>query len=122
MGATAEKQGKQTTSSPVRRRDDSLPPQTRTAANQPQSPRVGGRLRNEILVPIAVGSAVLVASVGIIAAGAEKLGPPIIPVAAAGGLLLTVALMAYVAWIVDGVASRPLARVRTALQEMEEGN
>jgi diguanylate cyclase (GGDEF)-like protein len=108
--------------SPVRRRDDALPPQTRSAANQPQTPRVGGRLRNEILIPIAAGSAVLVASVAIIAAGAENLGLPIIPIAAAGGLLLSVALMAYVAWILDGTASRPLARVRTALQEIEEGN
>src|SRR4051794_39085792 len=122
MGATAEKQEKQATSAPIRRRGDALPPQTRSAANQPTAPRVGGRLRNEILLPIAVGSAVLVASVGIIAAGAEKLGLPIIPVAAAGGLILTVALMVYVSWIVDGAASLPLSRVRTALQEMEEGN
>jgi diguanylate cyclase (GGDEF)-like protein len=123
MAAPAQKpENKQTTPGPVRRRGDKLPPQTRSAANQPTAPRVGGRLRNEILLPIAVGSAVLVGSVGIIAAGAEKLGLPIIPVAAAGGLLLTAALLAYVSWIVDGAASRPLSRVRTALQEMEEGN
>src|SRR3954449_4853881 len=123
MAATAETdETQQTTPGPIRRRGDKLPPMTRSAANQPTAPRVGGCLRNEILLPIAVGSAVLVASVGIIAAGAEKLGLPIIPVAAAGGLMLTVALMVYVSWIVDGAASRPLSRVRTALQEMEEGN
>src|SRR3954452_1468836 len=122
MAAHAETEAKETSSGPIRRRGDKLPPQTRTAANQPQSPRVGGRLRNEILLPIVIGSGVLVASTGIIASGAEKLGLPIIPVAAAGGLMLTVALMVYVSWIVDGAASRPLSRVRTALQEMEEGN
>src|SRR3954451_3880941 len=122
MAATAEKQEKQASSAPIRRRGDALPPQTRSAANQPTAPRVGGRLRNEILLPIAVGSAVLVASTGIIASAADKLGLPIIPVAAAGGLLLTAALMVYVSWIVDGAAIKPLSRVRTALQEMEEGN
>ncbi len=123
MAATADDtQEKKTTSGPIRRRGDALPPQTRSAANQPTSPRVGGRLRNEILLPIVIGSAVLVASTGIIASGANQLGLPIIPVAAAGGLLLTAALIVYVAWIVDGAALKPLSRVRTALQEMEEGN
>src|SRR3954465_13491001 len=122
MAATAETQGKQTTNTPIRRRGDSLPPQTRAAANQPSSPRVGGRLRNEILLPIVIGSAVLVASTGIIASGAAKLGLPIIPVAGAGGLLLTAALIVYVSWIVDGAAIKPLSRVRCPLQEMEEGN
>jgi diguanylate cyclase (GGDEF)-like protein len=120
--AAVEKEAQQTTTGPIRRRGDALPPQTRAAANQPQSPRVGGRLRNEILLPIVIGSGVLVASTGIIASGAAKLGLPIIPVAAAGGLLLTAALIVYVAWIVDGAALKPLTRVRTALQEMEEGN
>src|SRR4051794_5709482 len=120
--AAQETGATQTTSGPVRRRGDKLPPQTRAAANQPQSPRVGGRLRNEILAPIVVGSAVLVASTGIIASAAAKMGAPIIPVAAAGGLLLTAALIVYVSWIVDGAAIKPLSRVRTALQEMEEGN
>src|SRR3954452_18977726 len=120
--AAQETGATQTTSGPVRRRGDKLPPQTRAAANQPQSPRAGGRLRNEILLPIVVRSAVLVASTGIIASGAAELGLPIIPIAAAGGLLLTAALIVYVAWIVDGVALKPLSRVRSALQEMEEGN
>jgi diguanylate cyclase (GGDEF)-like protein len=123
MAATADDtQEQKTPSGPIRRRGDALPPQTRSAANQPTSPRVGGRLRNEILLPIVIGSAVLVASTGIIASGANQLGLPIIPVAAAGGLLLTAALIVYVAWIVEGAALKPLSRVRTALQEMEEGN
>src|SRR3954447_12579590 len=117
-----ETEATQTTAGPVRRRGDRLPPQTRSAANQASAPRAGGKLRNEILLPIVIGSAVLVASTGIIASGAAKLGLPIIPVAAAGGLLLTAALIVYVAWIVDGAALKPLVRVRTALQEMEEGN
>src|SRR3954452_7841900 len=122
MEATPETQGKQTPNSPIRRRGDALPPQTRAAANQPTTPRVGGKLRTEILLPIIIASAVLVASTGIIASGAAKLGLPIIPVAAVGGLALTAALIVYVAWIVDGTALKPLVRVRTALQEMEEGN
>jgi diguanylate cyclase (GGDEF)-like protein len=120
--AAVDTEATQTTTGPIRRRGDKLPPMTRAAANQPSSPRVGGRLRNEILLPIIIGSAVLVASTGIIASGAAKLGLPIIPVAAAGGLLLTAALIVYVSWIVDGAALKPLSRVRTALQEMEEGN
>src|SRR3954466_6662381 len=120
--AAQETESTEITAGPVRRRGDRLPPQTRAAANQPSSPRAGGKLRNEILAPIVVGSAVLVASTGIIASAADKLGLPIIPVAAAGGLLLTAALMVYVSWIVDGAAIKPLSRVRSALQEMEEGN
>ncbi|MEA2427695.1 MAG: diguanylate cyclase, partial [Thermoleophilaceae bacterium] len=77
---------------------------------------------DEILLPIAIGSLVLVASTGIVAAAAAKMGAPIIPVATAGGAVLIAALMYYVNWIVDGAASRPLSRVRSALQEMEEGN
>ena len=119
--AGAETQGKQTPV-PVRRRSDALPPQTRSGAGQQRVPKPAGRLRNEILLPIMAGSAVLVACTGIIASAAEKMNLPIIPVAAAGGLLLTAALIVYVAWILDGAAMKPLARVRGALQEMEEGN
>ena len=43
----------------MRRSGDALPPQTRGAANQPRSPRAGGRLRTEILLPIGVGSVAL---------------------------------------------------------------
>src|SRR5918998_5325311 len=44
------------------------------------------------------------------------------PVTLAAALLLIPALLLYVAWIVRAAASKPLERVRTALQEMEEGN
>lgn len=109
-------------STPVRRRSDSMPPQTRGAANQPLKPKASGRLRNEVVIPLGIGAIVLVASVGIIAAAAAQVGAPLVPVVGVAGVVLTAALMAYVAWIIDGVASRPLARVRTAMQEMEEGN
>ncbi len=111
-----------TTNTALRRRGDALPPQTRTAANQPTSPRAGGRLRTEILLPIGIGSIVLAASVGIISSAANKLDLPIIPVAVAGGVILMFGLVVYVTWIVNGAAIQPLERVRTALQEMEEGN
>src|SRR4051794_4470349 len=111
-----------TQSTALRRRGDALPPQTRTAANQPRSPRAGGRLRTEILVPIGIGSIALAASVGIISSAANKLDLPIIPVAVAGGVVLMLGLVAYVTWIVNGAALQPLERVRSALQEMEEGN
>src|SRR3954466_8470646 len=90
------------TPGPVRRHGDRLPPQTRAAANRSTSAKVGGRLRNEILLPIGVGPAVLVASVGIVASGAAKLGAPIIAVSSLAGLILVGGLMAYVSWIVDG--------------------
>src|SRR3954471_6344129 len=122
MAAQETEPKQQITNGPVRRRDDKLPPQTRSGAGQPADPRDGGKPRNEILLPILIGSAVLVASTGIIASAAAKLDAPIIPVAAAGGLVLTAALIVYVSWIVDGAAIKPLARVRGALQEMEEGN
>src|SRR3954464_608275 len=101
-----------TQSTALRRRGDALPPQTRTAAHQPRSPRAGGRLRTEILVPIGIGSIALAASVGIISSAANKLALPIIPVAVAGGVLLMLGLIVYVAWIVNGAALQPLERVR----------
>jgi diguanylate cyclase (GGDEF)-like protein len=120
--AAQETESTEITTGPVRRRGDRLPPQTRAGANQPSAPRQGGKLRHEILLPIVIGAAVLVACTGIIASAAAKMNLPIIPVAAAGGLLLTAGLLVYVAWIVDGAAIKPLLRVRSALQEMEEGN
>ena len=42
-------------------------------------------------------------------------------VAAIAAFVLIAALMAYVAWIVDGAALKPLARVRGAFRAMEEG-
>ena len=106
---------------PIRRRGDSLGPHTKDP-DAKKVPKVGGRLRNEILMPIGVGSAAGFASLGIIAAGASKMGVPVVPVVGTAGVILIAALMAYVAWIVHDAAIRPLAAVRSALREMEEGN
>jgi diguanylate cyclase (GGDEF)-like protein len=106
---------------PIRRREDRVGRQTRTAY-APERTKVGGRLRNEILIPIGIGAAAALGSAGIVAAAAMKAGVPVVPVVGAAGLLLIAGLMAYVAWIVEGAAIRPLSRVRGALQEMEEGN
>jgi diguanylate cyclase (GGDEF)-like protein len=107
---------------PIRRREDRVGRQTRTPAEAPQRARVGGRLRNEILIPVGIGAVAALLSVGIVAAAASKAGLPVVPIVGVAGLVLIAALMAYVAWIVDGAAIRPLERVRAALQEMEEGN
>jgi diguanylate cyclase (GGDEF)-like protein len=108
--------------SPVRRRDDSLPPVTRSAANQPSNPKLGGTLRNEVVLPVGIGSGAAFAGLGIVAAAASHAGLPLVPVVALAGVLMIAGLLAYVAWIVNSAAAKPLARVRTALQEMEEGN
>jgi diguanylate cyclase (GGDEF)-like protein len=105
---------------PIRRRDDRIGPQTKPPGHK--STKVGGRLRNEILMPIGIGSAAGFASLGIIAAGVSTAGLPVVPVVGAAAVVLIIALMAYVAWIVNDAAIRPLAAVRSALQEMEEGN
>ena len=107
---------------PARRRDDTIGPQTRGAANQPSEPKVGGRLRNEILVPLGIGAVALAGCLGIVGAASREVGGPTLLLSLAAAAILIVGLMVYIAWIVDGIASRPLARVRTALQEMEEGN
>src|SRR3954451_2090534 len=107
---------------PVRRRNDALPPVTRSAANQPKKVKLGGTLRSEVVLPVGIGSGAAVAGLGIVAAGASHAGLPIVPIVAAAGVVMIAALLAYVAWIVNSAAAKPLARVRTALQEMEEGN
>jgi diguanylate cyclase (GGDEF)-like protein len=107
---------------PVRRRDDSLPPVTRAAANQPAQVKLGGSLRHEVVLPVGIGSAAALAGLGIVAAGASHAGLPIAPIVAVAGIAMIAGLVAYVAWIVNSAAAKPLERVRTALQEMEEGN
>ena len=103
-GGTAKPQDTRT---PARRRGDSVGPMTRAAANQPVKPKLSGSLRHEILIPIAVGSIAAFGALGIVAAAANKLGLPVVPVAGAAALVLLVLLMGYVAWIVHGAASRP---------------
>src|SRR4051794_41600635 len=48
--------------------------------------KVGGPLRNEIIVPLALGSFAAFASVGIVAAAAAQLGAPIVPIVGAAGV------------------------------------
>jgi diguanylate cyclase (GGDEF)-like protein len=120
---------KKTGRTPNRRRDDTLTPVTRAAASATASAsapaeaaKVSGALRNEIVVPVGVGAVAAFGAAGIVAAAASKLGLPIAPVAGVAGIGLIAGLLAYVSWIVNSAAAKPLARVRAALQEMEEGN
>src|SRR5687768_15757474 len=119
---TKNSSGSQHEISPVRRRDDTIGPQTRNAANQPAEPKVGGKLRNEILLPLGIGAVALAGCLGIVGAASRKVGGPTVVLSVIAAAVLIFGLMVYVAWILEGVASRPLARVRNALQEMEEGN
>src|SRR4051812_36815393 len=80
---------------PVRRRSDSVGRQTKPPGSS-KNPRVGGRLRNEILIPIGIGSFAGFASLGVVAMGVAKSGLPVIPVVGAAGLVLIVGLLAYV--------------------------
>jgi diguanylate cyclase (GGDEF)-like protein len=96
---------------------------TRTAvkvANNGVKP--GGRLKTELVLPVGIGAVVMCAAMGLVAAGSVKLGAPLAVTLAAGGLVLVAGLVAYVMWVVESAVSRPLAKVRDALQEMEGGN
>src|SRR5690349_1288154 len=104
------------TRAPARRHDDTIGPQTRTTADQPTKPKVGGSLRNEVLLPFGIGAVAVFVSIGIVAAGASQLGAPVVPIVAAAAIVLIAGLMAYVAWILQNAAARPLARVRAALR------
>jgi diguanylate cyclase (GGDEF)-like protein len=112
----------------TRRNTDKVGPSTRAAAGHgkkardSRKPKAGGRLRNEIVVPVGVGAAVMCAALGITAAGSVKAGVPVAVTVGVAGVVLTAALVAYVTWIVEGAVARPLGRVRDALQQMEEGN
>jgi diguanylate cyclase (GGDEF)-like protein len=62
------------------------------------------------------------AALGIVGVGAVKLGLPLIVTVAVAAVVLTAGLVIYIGWVIDGVAVRPLKRVREALQEIEMGN
>ena len=94
---------------------------TRTAVKV-QRGKTGGRLKTEVVLPIGVGAMVMCAAMGLAAAGAVKIGAPLAVVLAATGAVLVAALVAYVSWVLESTISRPLAKVRDALQEMEGGN
>src|SRR3954447_23720851 len=92
------------TSTPKRRRDDSLTPVTRSAASASANAhvptaaaKVSGALRNEIVVPVGVGAAAAFGAAGIVAAAASKLGLPVAAVAGLAGIGLIVGLLASVA-------------------------
>src|SRR4051794_19062580 len=96
---------------------------TRTAVRTSQdSLKSGGPLKSEVVLPVGVGAVVLCAAMGLVAAGSAKIGAPLPVTLAAAGLVLVVALVAYVSWVLDNAVAQPLAKVRDALQEMEGGN
>jgi diguanylate cyclase (GGDEF)-like protein len=121
MSAPAARYTKGGPRPPVRRQNDKLGPQTKAPGEGSQR-KVGGRLRNEILIPVGMGCFAGFASLGVVAAGVSQVGLPVAPIMGAAGLALIAGLLVYVAWIVNGAAIRPLEDVRTALREMEEGN
>jgi diguanylate cyclase (GGDEF)-like protein len=115
----------------ARRRTDKVGPRTKpapsgeTPAPRPAAPKAakpGGRLKVEIVLPVGVGVSAMCAALGIVAVAAVKLGLPLVATLVAAAVALTAGLVAYVAWVVDSVAARPLARLREGLQQIEEGN
>jgi diguanylate cyclase (GGDEF)-like protein len=120
-----------TKSQMTRRRTDTPPPRTKAAAARAGRGKPAGaapppgsrpRLRNEIVLPVALGAAAMCAALGLAAGGAARLGLPLVAVVPAAAVPLVAGLVVYVSWVVSSVATRPLARVRGALQEIEEGN
>jgi diguanylate cyclase (GGDEF)-like protein len=82
----------------------------------------GGPMRTELVLPVGVGAVAMVAALGIVAVGSNKMGAPLPVTLAVAGVALVAGLVLYVAWVVESVLARPLSRVRDALQEMEGGN
>jgi diguanylate cyclase (GGDEF)-like protein len=112
----------------TRRKTDGRRPATKAAARAsvqvPKAPKgkQGGRLKAEVVLPVGVGAVVMCAAFGIVAVASSKVGAPLPLTMTVAGLVLTAALVAYVAWVVEGAMARPLARLRDAMQEMEGGN
>src|SRR4051812_35476102 len=96
---------------------------TRTAVRIPQNGvKTGGRLKTEVVLPVGIGAVVMCAAMGLVAAGSVKVGAPLAVTLAGAGLVLVAGLVAYVSWVLESAVSRPLVKVREALQEMEGGN
>jgi diguanylate cyclase (GGDEF)-like protein len=96
---------------------------TRTAVRSQQGAvKPGGRLKVEVVLPVGVGAIVMCAAMGLVAAGSVKVGAPLAVTLVAAGLVLVAGLVAYVSWVLDSAVSRPLVKVREALEEMEGGN
>jgi diguanylate cyclase (GGDEF)-like protein len=113
----------------TRRKADDVAPRATAPAGSPArhaqtapQGKPGGRLKNELVLPVGVGAVAMCAALGIVAISAVKIGAPLVPTLVVAAVALTGALVAYVAWVVDSVVARPLARLRDALQEMGEGN
>ena len=119
-GPRADAQAEASTLTPARRRTDTIGRYTRPPAKT-KSRKSAGRLRNEIVIPCGIGAAALAGSLGIVAAATTRVGGPTVMVSSIAAFILIAALMAYVAWIVEGAALKPLARVRRAFRAMEEG-
>src|SRR4051794_4709830 len=112
----------------TRRKSDGRRPATKAAMRVskpgPAVPKgkPGGRLRAEVVLPVGVGAVAMCAALGLVAVGSEKIGAPLPLTLSVAGVVLTACLVAYVAWVIESVVARPLARVRDAMQEMEGGN
>src|SRR4051794_6254028 len=112
----------------TRRKSDGRRPAAKAAVRSsvpaPVAPKVkpGGRLRTEVVLPMGVGAVVMCAGLVLVAVGSEQIGAPLPLTLTVAGLVLAGALVAYVAWVVDSVVARPLARVREAMEQMEGGN
>jgi diguanylate cyclase (GGDEF)-like protein len=107
----------------ARRHADKTPEQpaaTRGRASEAASE--SGGLRSELLAPLGLGALVMVGVVGLLAVVGSKLGPTLLIVIIAAGVVMSGALVFWVGWILDGAVARPLLRVREALQLVEEGN
>ena len=116
----------------LRRRDDSLTKladkkrsallaATRETAGKPVK-KNGAALRSEIALPVGIGATVALAALGLAAGVVQRSQGPTALVVAVLGLCCVAGLTAWIIWIVDTVAARPVARVRAALLAMEEGD
>ncbi|MEA2404331.1 MAG: hypothetical protein QOE08_978, partial [Thermoleophilaceae bacterium] len=94
---------------------------TREMAAKPVK-KDGAALRSEIAMPVGIGAAVALAALGIIALLVQRVHGPTAVAVGVLGFAFVAALTAWIVWIVDSVAARPVARVRAALLAMEEGD
>ena len=117
-----------TKSQMTRRRTDAPKPRTKAAAAKaaqapaPAPASARPALRNEIVLPIGLFAAAMCVALGVAAVAANRLGLPLLAVVVGVAVPLVGGLMAYAAWVVNSVATRPLAQVRSALQAIEEGD
>ena len=111
----------------TRRRTDAARARTKAHARvavrtEQQSGKAGGRLKTELVLPVGIGATVMCATLGLVAGASMRIGAPLPVTMTVAGIALVAGLVAYVNWVVGSVVSKPLARVREAMQEMEGGN